>query len=412
MKNIFTLKTDQKSNLYYNTNDKCFQVSEVLKDSTPLKENQFVYVTNEESLTLGGYHFNSKYGDEPQKTNERDINWRKYWEEEDYEISKIVLTNDPQLVADGVQEINSSFLSFFAENKPEYVEVKEEIRAFDIQNDEVPYAIFDGDCTKTVYSLNFAEKDKKEEYSNTQKKSLEANKQFIKNTSPEKLEELLKEFDNYETETLEEAAEKWVDIVNFEGLYQISDFGNVKSLSRTITKGNISYTTKDRILKQSIDSVGYPCVNLSDYKKQKTFRVHQLVAISFLNHKPDRHKGLVIDHINGNKLNNNLTNLQLITNKINTSKDRKNKTSKYTGVSWHKQSNKWLAQFRENGSVKYLGTFETEEEARDAYNASQKRSYSKEEVINALHSVELKDNKDYSKIYKDMEKWLEQNKKK
>lgn len=222
----------------------------------------------------------------------------------------------------------------------------------------------------------------------------------------------MKEFDNYETETLEEAAERWVDIVNFEGLYQISDFGNVKSLSRTITKGNISYATKDRILKQSIDSVGYPCVNLSDYKKQKTFRVHQLVAISFLNHKPDRHKGLVIDHINGNKLNNNLTNLQLITNKINTSKDRKNKTSKYTGVSWHKQSNKWLAQFRENGSVKYLGTFETEEEARDAYNASQKRSYSKEEVINALHSVELKDNKDYSKIYKDMEKWLEQNKKK
>lgn len=284
MKNIFTLKTDQKSNLYYNTNDKCFQVSEVLKDSTPLKENQFVYVTNEGSLTLGGYHFNSKYGDEPQKTNERDINWRKYWEEEDYEISKIVLTNDPQLVADGVQEINSSFLSFFAENKPEYVEVKEEIRAFDIQNDEVPYAIFDGDCTKTVYSLNFAEKDKKEECSNTQKKSLEANKQFIKNTSPEKLEELMKEFDNYETETLEETAEKYAN--EWEEIYPELDPENMTPIE--ISK---------------------------------------------------------IDFIAGVKL-------------------------------------------------------------------QQKRSYSKEEVINALHSVELKDNKDYSKIYKDMEKWLEQNKNK
>ena len=158
--------------------------------------------------------------------------------------------------------------------------------------------------------------------------------------------------------------------------------GNVKSLSRTITKGNVTYVTKDKILKQSVDSVGYPYVNLSDYKKQKTFRIHQLVAVAFLNHTPDKHKGLVIDHIDGNKLNNMTTNLQLITNKKNTSKDRKNKTSKYTGVSWHKQSNKWLAQFRENGSVKYLGTFETEEEARDAYNASQNKNlYSEKDMI-------------------------------
>lgn len=174
--------------------------------------------------------------------------------------------------------------------------------------------------------------------------------------------------------------EIWKDILGYEGLYQVNDYGNVKSLSRTITKGNITYVTKDRLLKQSVDSVGYPYVNLSDYKKQKTFRVHQLIAVAFLNHTPDKHKGLVIDHIDGNKLNNMTTNLQLITNKKNTSKDRKNKTSKYTGVYWHKQSNKWLAQFRENGIVKYLGTFETEEEARDAYNSSQERMYSEQEV--------------------------------
>lgn len=178
--------------------------------------------------------------------------------------------------------------------------------------------------------------------------------------------------------------EIWKNILGYEGLYQVNEYGNVKSLSRTITKGNITYVTKDKILKQSVDSVGYPYVNLSDYKKQKTFRVHQLVAVAFLNHTPDKHKGLVIDHIDGNKLNNMTTNLQLITNKKNTSKDRKNKTSKYTGVSWHKQSNKWLAQFKENGSVKYLGTFESEEEAKDAYNTSQKRSYSEEEVENII----------------------------
>ena len=213
--------------------------------------------------------------------------------------------------------------------------------------------------------------------------------------------------------------EIWKDILGYEGLYQVNDYGNVKSLSRTITKGNITYITKDRLLKQSIDSQGYPYVNLSDYKKQKTFRVHQLVAVAFLNHTPDKHKGLVIDHIDNNKLNNMTTNLQLITNKKNTSKDRKNKTSKYTGVSWHEQSNKWLAQFRKNGSVKYLGTFESEEEAKDAYNTSQERMYSEEEILAfgkfCISKVadflddkgDQTDGQEYS-----MEKWFEQFKKK
>ena len=210
--------------------------------------------------------------------------------------------------------------------------------------------------------------------------------------------------------------EVWKDILGYEGLYQVNECGNVKSLSRTITKGNITYVTKDKILKQSVDSVGYPYVNLSDYKKQKTFRVHQLVAVAFLNHIPDKHKGLVIDHIDGNKLNNIATNLQLITNKKNTSKDRKNKTSKYTGVSWHKQSNKWLAQFRENSSVKYLGTFETEEEARDAYNASQERMYSEEDLSKAFEaghdSARLKGSyKSNGTFRKELDEWFEQFKK-
>jgi len=207
--------------------------------------------------------------------------------------------------------------------------------------------------------------------------------------------------------------EVWKDILGYEGLYQVNEYGNVKSLSRTITKGNITYVTKDRILKQSVDSVGYPYVNLSDYKKQKTFRVHQLVAVAFLNHTPDKHKGLVIDHIDGNKLNNMTTNLQLITNKKNTSKDRKNKTSKYTGVSLHKQSNKWLAQFKENGRVKYLGIFKTEEEARDAYNTSQeqdKNKYSEEEVIDLLYKRSIY--QDHFESDAEVREWFEKFKKK
>jgi hypothetical protein len=247
---------------------------------------------------------------------------------------------------------------------------------------------------------------------------------FVKNPSCEEVEvegHIYKGQDETEYRIIIPNLEVWKDVIGYEGLYQVNDYGNVKSLSRTITKGNITYVTKDRLLKQSVDSVGYPYVNLSDYKKQKTFRVHQLVAVAFLNHTPDKHKGLVIDHIDGDKLNNMITNLQLITNKKNTSKDRKNKTSKYTGVSWHKQSNKWLAQFRENGDVKYLGTFETEEEVRDAYNTSQERSYSEEEVYdiveqaikeNSIKQLHFFDGGYSNPIYTNLKKWFEKFKKK
>jgi hypothetical protein len=181
--------------------------------------------------------------------------------------------------------------------------------------------------------------------------------------------------------------EVWKEIIGYEGLYEVSNYGNIKSISRTITKGNITYVTKDKLLKQSVDTVGYPYVNLSDYKKQKTFRVHQLVAIAFLNHTPNKYDGLLVDHIDGDKLNNHLSNLQLVTNRKNSSKDRKNKTSKFTGVSWHKQSNKWLAQVRKNNKVEYLGVFEKEEEAAIAYlNSLQaERMYSEEEVLEQLN---------------------------
>jgi len=208
--------------------------------------------------------------------------------------------------------------------------------------------------------------------------------------------------------------EIWKEILGYEELYQVSNCGNVKSLSRTITKGNITYVTKDKLLKQSIDTVGYPYVNLSDYKKQKTFRIHQLVAIAFLSHIPNKYNGLLIDHIDGNKLNNNLNNLQLVTNRINSSKDRKNKTSKFTGVSWHKQSNKWLAQVRKNDKVEYLGVFEKEEDAAIAYlNSLQaQRMYSEEDMAEAFIACWKANVPDGIECKVSFKEWFEQFKKK
>jgi hypothetical protein len=206
-------------------------------------------------------------------------------------------------------------------------------------------------------------------------------------------------------------SEVWKDVIGYEGIYQVSNFGNVKSLSRTITKGNITYVTKDKLLKQSVDSVGYAYVNLSDYKKQKTFRVHQLVAIAFLSHVPDRHKGLVIDHIDGNKLNNNLSNLQLLSNRENTSKDRKNKTSKHIGVYWHKECSKYASQIKINKKVKHLGLFDNEDDAYIAYQnvlqEQDKKMYSNEEVLDMLVEFSSEINNIHN-----ITEWFEQFKKK
>ena len=147
------------------------------------------------------------------------------------------------------------------------------------------------------------------------------------------------------------------DIPNYESMYQVSNLGRVKSLR----------FNKERILKQTEDSQGYLSLKLSCEGKQKTKTVHQLVAIVFLNHTPDGHNGLIVDHVNNNPLDNRLDNLQLITNRENTSKDRKGGSSQYVGVYWDKQSKKWRAYIAINGKLKNLGIFTDELEAANAY---------------------------------------------
>ena len=149
------------------------------------------------------------------------------------------------------------------------------------------------------------------------------------------------------------------DITGYEGLYQISNLGNVKSLK-------FSSSGKERILKQSKSSNGYYKVALSNNGIAKTSKVHKLVAVAFLNHIPDGNK-IVVDHRDCNKLNNNLNNLQLISHRLNLSKDKKGCSSKYTGVSWYKKSNKWKAQITIKGKKKHLGYFINEIDAANAY---------------------------------------------
>ena len=168
--------------------------------------------------------------------------------------------------------------------------------------------------------------------------------------------------------------EIWKDIKGYEGLYQVSNLGNVKSLSRNSFNGKTLFKTKERVLKPikagtresvNVDKLYFAVVLYKDLNR-KQYLVHQLVAMDFLNHMTNCRK-IVIDHKNGIRQDNRLENLQVITNRENTSKDKKNKSSKYTGVSWNTQSKKWVCGIYIDGKQYHLGRFKCELAAGLAY---------------------------------------------
>lgn len=152
--------------------------------------------------------------------------------------------------------------------------------------------------------------------------------------------------------------EVFKDIPNYEGKYQISNLGIVKS---------IRYK-KERILKQSPNSGGYNHVSLGLDGIKKTKTIHQLVAVAFLGHTPNGYK-LVIDHIDGDVSNNKLNNLQLITQRENIAKSKQisNSSSKYVGVQYRDDRNKFIASIRIGGKPIHLGYYKNEKVASAVY---------------------------------------------
>lgn len=122
--------------------------------------------------------------------------------------------------------------------------------------------------------------------------------------------------------------EVWKDIVGYEGLYQISNLGEVKRLEKEFShiakderigkrsQGAYSRTTKleEKILKGIKTDKGYLAVGLIKDGKSKKFRVHRLVAMMFI---PNPHNKLEVNHIDGNKENNSVDNLEWSTGKEN-----------------------------------------------------------------------------------------------
>ena len=97
--------------------------------------------------------------------------------------------------------------------------------------------------------------------------------------------------------------EVWLPIPDYEG-YQISNYGRVKSFKHK----------EPHILKPAIDKYGYLKISLNQDGKQKLFSVHRLVALAFI---PNLENKPQIDHIDGHKFNNHVSNLRWVTDKEN-----------------------------------------------------------------------------------------------
>lgn len=106
--------------------------------------------------------------------------------------------------------------------------------------------------------------------------------------------------------------EEWKDIKGYEGLYQISNLGRVKSLSRKVFNGNGYYIMNEKILKPKKTQVGYLKVRLC----RKDIYIHRLVAESFI---PNSNNYPEVNHKDESKTNNRVDNLEWCTHKYNLS---------------------------------------------------------------------------------------------
>ena len=160
--------------------------------------------------------------------------------------------------------------------------------------------------------------------------------------------------------------ELWKDIKGYEDLYQVSNYGRVKSKDR-IQYFNNRFKDCQRLLKGRILSPSmkpYPHITLCKNDKHKDVRVHQLVWDAFGEIK--KPKDMVIDHIDNDKTNNIISNLQLLNHRDNIIKDLD--IGQYPlGVSYDNRKGKYQARISLNGKRLHLGLFNSPEEASNSY---------------------------------------------
>ena len=148
--------------------------------------------------------------------------------------------------------------------------------------------------------------------------------------------------------------EVWKDIKGYENLYQVSNYGNVKSLDRYIKNKNGKMQFYNEKILRPNDSKGYLKVTLSKNNRQRTFRIHVLVAKTFISNPENKPE---VNHKDGNKHNNHIDNLEWNTRRENEihayqkglakpSKKQKEAVAKYAKENYSKK----IIQYDLNGN--------------------------------------------------------------
>ena len=140
--------------------------------------------------------------------------------------------------------------------------------------------------------------------------------------------------------------EQWKDIKGYEGMYQVSNYGRVKSLPRKRINGTGFYIQKERILSLQIKTKRYYGVGLMKDGVHKNFLVHRLVADAFVEN-PNNYDQ--VNHIDCNRLNNKVENLEWCTAETNLEHALKNGLlTKAKGRKLSKEECKKISERRKN----------------------------------------------------------------
>lgn len=159
--------------------------------------------------------------------------------------------------------------------------------------------------------------------------------------------------------------EIWKDLPEFEGIYQMSSMGRIKTLDRYITlRSNSKNFRKGKILKLSKNRLGYLFTTLFNGKiRKKNAYIHRLMAKTFLlDYKEELH----VNHLNLIKTDNRVSNLQMCTHRENLTHWRKQK-NEFTGASLFRDKKQWASCIRIKNKTHHLGLFATKELAHLEY---------------------------------------------
>ena len=200
--------------------------------------------------------------------------------------------------------------------------------------------------------------------------------------------------------------EEYRIIKGFEN-YEISNLGNVRNLK------------SNRLLKSTVNSNGYFLIKIEKSGIRKAFKLHRLIAMTFI---PNPNNKPIVDHIDGNKTNNQIDNLRWASKSENgmNRKLHSNNKSGFTGI--YTGNNKFRAELKLNNKKYCLGTFNTLEEAIQArVNKSKElfgefQSKQEKELVlnikipsNTKLTLNINIDEDYEKLEKEFELLINKN---